>query len=291
MFSIISISRDRPESLKHHLLSIVNQQELSPNKSDTWEWIILDDSTEDDNRQEQVIKEVCQGPLPFVNVKAFRSLDKLSGWGGEGKTINFGIKQSSGDPIVVVCGDDVFPQDHFYKLCSVWKRKRYAGQSNFCLGWTVYKLKEYYKINMKEVSCLDTLLDIGASIFEMRRDIQPNWGAGIYVLTGLTDDRALYPRDFLFDVKGWPEWEGSWYRDEWMRCLLRNNGVALDILWGTWSFHQGHEHVFSAGNVEAETRLNQQSAWTRVSNPNYWGKRKVREIKLNAQYESIWRNK
>jgi len=287
MFSIISISRDRPESLANHLLSIINQKELSPDAADTWEWIILDDSTEDDDRQEQIIKGICQGEMPFVNVQAFRALNRYS-WGGEGKTINFGIKQSNGDPIIVLCGDDVYPQGHFSKLCTIWKRKRFAGQKNFCLSWVVYNLITDCKIDMKEVSDLDILLTTGAKIFAMRRDIHPTWGAGIYVLTNLADDRTLYPRGFLFDIKGWPEWAGSWYRDEWMRRILRNLDMSTDILWDIWSFHQGHENVLCRGNAEAEAQLNLKGDWVKVSNTNYWGDQKVREIELNVQYRSLW---
>ena len=288
MFSIISISRDRPDSLENHLLSIKHQQELSPNTSDTWEWIILDDSTEGDDRQEKVIQRVCQGELPFVNIKAFRALDRHN-WGGEGKTINFGIKQSEGDPIIVLCGDDVYPKNHFSKLYTTWRRKRFAGQSNFCLGWVVFNLIEDCKTASEGVDDLDTLLDIGAKVFEMRRDIHPAWGAGIYTLTNLIDDRALYPREFLFDIKGWPEWEGSWYRDEWMRRLLRNRGIIADILWNTWSFHQGHANTASPGNADAETQLNQKGDWVKVSNSTYWGIQKMKEIKLdNVEYKPSW---
>jgi len=136
MISVVTLNRDRPDIYRNHLISLQNQK--MPDR-EPWELIILDDSTEGNDGQEEAIKEVCSIGMP-CDVKAFRSLNRIE-LGGEGKVINFGVKQTKGDPIFVICGDDIFPSHHFFLMNRVRERMIAGGREKFVLGWPLYHVK------------------------------------------------------------------------------------------------------------------------------------------------------
>ena len=278
MISIVTINRDRPDIYRNHLLSLQNQ--IVPEGVD-WELIILDDSTEGNDEQEAVIKDVCSTGMPY-KVKAFRALNRIE-LGGEGKIINFGVKQTEGDPIFVLCGDDIFPSQHFFLMHRLWNRLVDVGRPEFALSWPLYHLKKDITIVpefMANLEIIDAIPEVTQHLLARREDINPEFVPGLDVFYGSVDDRAMFPRDFLFRIKGWPEWKGSWWRDAWMWHMLSIQKVMTVVDWSSWSLHQWHQHWDVAGNAEAKAYLDKYGGKVKVSNKDAWGEAEMKEIAL-----------
>ena len=279
MFSVVTISRDRPDAFFNHLVSLKNQV---MSEQDYWELVILDDSTEGDNRQEQVIKTVCSQGMP-CSVKAFRALGRKE-YGGEGKTINFGVKQTVGDPIFVLCGDDLFPSYHLYILSSIWNRFIDGGMFNRVLGWPLYHLKPFHKFgpNVVNTDKFDSLPDYAQDVLARREDRFPDAPHGLDVVDSLVDDRCCYSREFLFNIKGWPEWRGCWWRDAWFTQIAYNKGYKYICDWASWGVHQWHPRRAgsSVGDGEAKAYYDKHAGTALVSNEGSWGEQDIREIEL-----------
>jgi hypothetical protein len=277
MFSVVTISRDRPESFRNHLQSLKNQ--IMP-PDDYWELIVLDDSTVGDDRQEAVIKEVCK-EMP-CQVQAYRALDRQQ-YGGEGRTINFGVKQTSGNPIFVLCGDDVYPTFHLYMLTTIWKRWEDGGMPKRILNWPLYHLKPFVALNPEAVKAklIDGIPEYTQASLAQRQDRFPTAEPGLDVVDSLVDDRACYSREFLFDIKGWPEWEGCWWRDSWFTSISDLHGYRFHCQWASWSCHQWHQHRPSPGNAAAREYYDLHAGKDLVSNHGEWGNQKIRDIRLD----------
>ena len=278
MISVVTLNRDRPDIYRNHLISLQNQKMPDGTK---WELIILDDSTEGNDGQEEAIKEVCSLGMP-CDVKAFRSLNRIE-LGGEGKIINFGVKQTKGDPIFVLCGDDIFPAHHFFLIYRLWKRRLASGEKDFTLGWPLYHVKFDTTIKTELVNntdYLENLPEIAPELLQRREDTHPDFLPGIDLFTGTVDDRALYSREFLFKIKGWWEGEGSWWRDAWMWGMLTYYKIHNHCEWSSWSLHQWHAHWDVEGNDKAKEHLDEYSGKVAVSNEGSWGEADMRKIEL-----------
>jgi len=276
MFSVVTISRDRPSIYRNHLLSLQNQK--MPN-GEPWELIILDDSTKGNDEQEEVIKEVCSQGMP-CKTKAFRALNRIE-LGGEGKTINYGVKRTSGDSLFVICGDDIFPSHHFFLIHRVWQRWIDAGRENFVLSWPLYHMKPETFIKpelLQHIDYIDSMPEVAHDILQRREDVHPDFAPGLDVFYGVVDDRALYPSEFLFDIKGWWEGAGSWWRDAWMWGMLSFYGYDGTCEWSSWSLHQWHPLWDVKDNAIAKEHLDEYSGKVDVSNEGEWGEAEMREI-------------
>ena len=281
MFSVVTISRDRPAAFLNHLLSLKNQ---ITSEQDYWELIVLDDSTEGNDGQEQVIKKVCSDMPENCTVRAFRALERKV-YGGEGKTINFGVKQTTGDPIFVLCGDDIYPSYHLFMMHSIWNKFIDAGYTDRVLGWPLYHLKPFIALdsNMILNSNIDSVPEVDQGFLALRQARFPDTPyRGLDVADTLVDDRCCFSREFLFNVKGWPEWNGCWWRDAWFQSIAHNRGYKFHCDWGSWSLHQWHQRRagMSVGDGEAKAYYDKHATTALTSNEDNWGEQKIREIEI-----------
>ena len=280
MFSVITISRDRPDAFLNHLLSLKKQLSSVENP---WELIVLDDSTVGNDGQEEVIKAVCSKDMP-CEVKAFRALNRID-YGGEGKTINYGVKQSKGDPIFVLCGDDVYPSFHLHMMTTIWNRFKTGGMVNRVLGWPLYHLKPFCRIETDSLlACdIDSTPEMIPEFLARRETRFPDAPHGLDVVDSLIDDRCCYSREFLFNIKGWPEWRGCWWRDAWFTAMAGNLGYQYICDWASWALHQWHPRRAgsSVGDGEAKAYYDELHPTAKVSNEGAWGEAEIREIELD----------
>jgi hypothetical protein len=273
MFSVITISRDRPHSFRNHLACL---QAQNIGSAKPWELIIIDDSTEGDGGQEAVIRDLSGGFRE--NTRAYRARGRTE-YGGEAKSINFAIKQTRGDPIFVLCGDDLFPSEHFSMMHTIWDRLHEAGKTRVCLGWPLYHLKEGAEVDF---DTLDVCPEVGQAFLSRREETGGDDEPGLNLFFDLLDDRAVYSREFLFNIKGWPEWRGRWWRDAWMREILSVHGFEVIVDWASWSLHQWHARPVgqSAYDAESKAHYEKYAGKVDVSNEGDWGEADMTEIEL-----------
>ncbi len=265
-FSVVTMSRNRPEHLALHLSSLKNQ-----NVKEKFQLIILDDSSPDDSRQEEIIKTF---DCPCADVLAYRMLNRVE-TGFVGRTLNFGLQKTDSDFIFVLCADDILPYRHLAATFWTYRMIREAEVQKLVLGWPLYHFRPTIAI---QGDCIDLPLEHPEWLLR-REEIVSSWASGLDVWwRDIIDDRALYSREFLWAIKGWPECGGNWWRDGMMRRLIENNGYTRLVHWASFSIHVWHMRDPSPHDQTSLDWYNTMTSETKVSNVGSWGDAEAREI-------------
>jgi hypothetical protein len=266
MYSIVTISRDRPQIFLNHLMSIITQP--------AEELIILDDSTEGNDEQEYVIRYLVDWSKSQIkHVKAYRMLERTIP-GGVGLSLNYGLRQTTQDHIFAVCGDDIFPTDHFKVIFETYQIMRETVDPKMIIGWPLYHFRPY-AANQVVMSLKRVLID-QTELLLTRKEVSPDWTDGDkpYIWDNdVIDDRALYPREFLMGIHGWVETPGAnWWRDAQMRVLIQNNGYQRQVVQNSMSFHQYHQRVPCPGDQQAKDFFDNMGIKRVANDTEDWGR-------------------
>jgi len=287
MITVLTISRDRPSIFHRHLQTVISQTITEP-----WEIIIIDDSSEGENGQMDVLKQLSgaikTAAKVLVKFSIYRSKPRPY-IGGEGTIINFGIKQALGDAVFVLCGDDLFPEEHFQKVRDAYRLNELATEIPRITYWPLNHLRPgaasqvYFgdgRTYLGDSSLLDSIYS-SPECFIRREEIYPSWKPGMNIFwENFVDDRALYPKEFLTKIKGFPEWRASWWRDAFMRVMASNNKQEILQCWSTMSFHQWHLPFLKIHEQEGKDYLDNHLQDTVSNLGDSWGEAEMETINL-----------
>jgi len=306
-FSVITISRDRPNSFFRHIISVLAQDipEI--------EILIVDDSSEGDERQLdalrylaslEMFKEIVSRHRSKIRVFKTRPREYI---GGEGRAINSAIRRCKGDAIFVLCGDDLFPKNHFQCIIDHYMLMSLATGKDPVVGWPLNHLTRDVTADPDD-RCILSFTGAGEPLlldeankryvslkeacyrtpdyFVRREDISADWLPGMNIFcNGPVDDRALYPRSFLEDIRGFPEWRASWWRDAMMRSVIQNRNYPVDLCWNTLSFHQWHPPFHHQYDQEGHDYWQNHLGAIVCNESERWGEEPLDEIDIFGEKE------